>query len=164
MQYATYMFGNCTKIKGGKGTTYVDEFTTFNYAHIDGGTDNPGYFTKKPDFLLGDVNRSMGAVCIENDRPGGRDGFLVRGIQPGRSCRHNTFRAFFQIIRGAQGDVPRSDAVCPFPVDGSDRSQEALRDAGCSDLRFLQVGNKVQVNGFSGSNGGCFRPREAKEP
>lgn len=63
MQYATYMFGNCTKIKGGKGTTYVDEFTTISYAHIDGGTDNPGYFTEKPDFLLGDVN-SDGQISI----------------------------------------------------------------------------------------------------
>ena len=51
------MFFNCRGLVGGQGTTYND----FNpsdktYAHIDGGTSNPGYFTEKPDFLRGDIN------------------------------------------------------------------------------------------------------------
>ena len=40
------MFQNCNSLVGGKGTTYsssnpIDK----TYAHIDGGTSNPGYFT-----------------------------------------------------------------------------------------------------------------------
>ena len=53
------MFFNCRKLVGGQGTTYND----FNpsdktYAHIDGGTDDPGYFTDKNAsiFIRGDVN------------------------------------------------------------------------------------------------------------
>ena len=40
------MFSNCTNLVGGKGTTYIDYPTDKTYARIDGGTDNPGYFTK----------------------------------------------------------------------------------------------------------------------
>ena len=34
---------DCKNIVGGSGTTYIDE--SISYARIDGGTDNPGYFT-----------------------------------------------------------------------------------------------------------------------
>lgn len=37
------MFKNCKKLVGGLGTTYSSQ--NGNYAHIDGGTSNPGYFT-----------------------------------------------------------------------------------------------------------------------
>ena len=45
---STYMFYNCFKLTGSSGTT----FKTSNpidktYAHIDGGSSNPGYFTLK---------------------------------------------------------------------------------------------------------------------
>ena len=39
------MFANCTSLKGGNGTTYNSSYTDKKYAHIDGGTKNPGYFT-----------------------------------------------------------------------------------------------------------------------
>ena len=40
------MFANCTKLYGGKGTAYTSGKNTVSYAHIDGGAENPGYFTK----------------------------------------------------------------------------------------------------------------------
>jgi len=42
-----YMFTDCTKLVGGKGTKYNTNYTDKTYAHIDGGTGNPGYFTDK---------------------------------------------------------------------------------------------------------------------
>ena len=39
------MFLNCTKIRGGQGTTYDANHVNRLYARIDGGTSNPGYFT-----------------------------------------------------------------------------------------------------------------------
>ena len=53
---ANNMFTNSTSLVGGAGTTYDANHVDKAYAHIDGGTDNPGYFTEKPAFLLGDVN------------------------------------------------------------------------------------------------------------
>ncbi len=50
------MFQRCESIVGGRGTTYDANHIDGEYAHIDGGTSNPGYFTAKPAFLLGDVN------------------------------------------------------------------------------------------------------------
>ena len=45
---SSYMFRNCTSLVGGKGTTYNSSNPTdATYAHIDGGTSNPGYFTEK---------------------------------------------------------------------------------------------------------------------
>ena len=42
------MFNNCTSLVGGQGTTYNADYVDMTYAHIDGGTGNPGYFTEKP--------------------------------------------------------------------------------------------------------------------
>ena len=41
------MFTGCTSIVGGAGTVYNSKKVTATYAHIDGGTANPGYFTEK---------------------------------------------------------------------------------------------------------------------
>ncbi len=41
-----YMFQDCTNLVGGKGTTYDANHIDATYAHIDGGTSNPGYFTE----------------------------------------------------------------------------------------------------------------------
>jgi surface protein len=48
------MFTNCTTLVGGLGTVYDAEYTDKTYAHIDGGTSNPGYLTLK--LAMGDAN------------------------------------------------------------------------------------------------------------
>ncbi len=49
-QATTYsqMFYNCTALRGGANTVYSSNHVDKTYAHIDGGTSNPGYFTRKP--------------------------------------------------------------------------------------------------------------------
>ena len=44
---SAYMFAGCTKLVGGRGTKYNANHIDAAYAHIDGGTSNPGYFTDK---------------------------------------------------------------------------------------------------------------------
>lgn len=39
------MFSKCTALVGGEGTTYDENHVDYTYAHIDGGSSNPGYFT-----------------------------------------------------------------------------------------------------------------------
>ena len=41
------MFDGATSLVGGAGTTYSSSHVKSDYAHIDGGTSNPGYFTRK---------------------------------------------------------------------------------------------------------------------
>lgn len=43
------MFTGCYSLKGGRGTEYTQDHTDVSYAHIDGGVNNPGYFTSKED-------------------------------------------------------------------------------------------------------------------
>ena len=54
------MFENCSApLKGGAGTTYSSSYIDYTYAHIDGGTSNPGYFTDvsaKPTISVGGTN------------------------------------------------------------------------------------------------------------
>ena len=42
---STAMFSECSSLKGGAGTAYDGNYTDKTYAHIDGGTSAPGYFT-----------------------------------------------------------------------------------------------------------------------
>ena len=56
INYSAEMFLDCTSLVGGKGTTYDSNHVDVEYAHIDGGTSNPGYFTAKVDFIPGDVS------------------------------------------------------------------------------------------------------------
>ena len=46
---STYMFYGCTKLIGGAGTKYNSSYVDKTYAHIDGGTSRPGYFTDIAD-------------------------------------------------------------------------------------------------------------------
>lgn len=58
------MFTDCTNLVGGAGTTYSADHTDYTYAHIDGGTANPGYFTDVAD--KDKVNEAY-AVLSENN-------------------------------------------------------------------------------------------------
>ena len=57
--YSDAMFKHCASLVGGKGTTYDANHVDDEYAHIDGGMSNPGYFTDKNAVLHGDVNGDL---------------------------------------------------------------------------------------------------------
>ena len=52
------MFDGCCLLVGGAGTVYDSSFVNSARARIDGGSDDPGYFTGKHEKLDGDVNGS----------------------------------------------------------------------------------------------------------
>ena len=43
------MFSGCTSLVGGAGTSFNSSAVNHYYAHVDGGADNPGYFTLSAD-------------------------------------------------------------------------------------------------------------------
>ena len=49
------MFNACQSLVGGQGTTFSTSHRGLDYAHIDGGTANPGYFTEKVNYNDGDI-------------------------------------------------------------------------------------------------------------
>ena len=63
---SNYMFYNCTKIRGEKGTTYNANHLDAAYAHIDGGTSNPGYLSSavRPGDVNGDGQVNITDVTV----------------------------------------------------------------------------------------------------
>ena len=61
------VFKDCTNLKGGAGTIYDAGHVDYTYAHIDGGTDNPGYFTYKNVTPSGDADPEPYAVLSDNN-------------------------------------------------------------------------------------------------
>ena len=62
-------FGGCTKLVGGRGTAYDENQVDYTYAHIDGGSSNPGYLTDinglaDDNIIFADAN--VKAICVEN--------------------------------------------------------------------------------------------------
>ncbi len=63
------MFANCTNLMGGSGTAYSSSHTDGSYAHIDGGTGHPGYFSEAlPKVVLQD-NANNTAVISNSTAP-----------------------------------------------------------------------------------------------
>lgn len=52
-------FFNCTNLVGGAGTKYDKNIIGRTYAHIDGGTANPGYFTAKTASNAADLTKTV---------------------------------------------------------------------------------------------------------
>ena len=70
----TNMFKNCNSLVGGSGTTYNSTHIDYTYAHIDGGTSNPGYFTDVADAVFSDL-------CPDDHHPHMIDLGLPSGIR-----------------------------------------------------------------------------------
>ena len=66
------MFYGSTKLVGSKGTTYDAAHIDYTYAHVDGGTSNPGYFTQKgqsadpEDDIIHFVDSEVKRICVAN--------------------------------------------------------------------------------------------------
>jgi surface protein len=92
------MFAYCVSLVGGAGTTYDENHVDASYAHIDGGTSNPGYFST---LIKGDVNGD-GDVTIA-------DGVAVLNAMAGESVSGNPD------VNG-DGDVTIADFVAVLNI------------------------------------------------
>ena len=61
------MFNNCTSLVGGAGTVYDENHIDYTYAHIDGGTSNPGYFTDKNAPVINVTLNEYGVLSVNSD-------------------------------------------------------------------------------------------------
>lgn len=68
---SSYMFRECTKLVGGAGTKYNAHHVDKEYAHIDGGSTNPGYLT--------DINDATGKLSLQEfiDSKAGATGTVI---------------------------------------------------------------------------------------
>ena len=61
---STNMFYNCLALVGGNGTTFDSTKINKAYAHIDGGTSNPGYFTDKNAPVKTEVEKQLESMTL----------------------------------------------------------------------------------------------------
>ncbi len=61
------MFSGCASLEGGKGTVYDVNNIGVAYAHIDGGTEAPGYFTCVHKIDLTYIVEGICSVCNQSD-------------------------------------------------------------------------------------------------
>ena len=83
--YSTAMFFNCICLVGGQGTTYNILHSNKAYAHIDGGPDNPGYFTEKPSVEAYAVYTEDNSTLTfyYDDQRSSRPGTTIYGLNTG---------------------------------------------------------------------------------
>lgn len=100
------LFLDCTSLVGGKGTGYNAEHVDVGYARPDGGTSNPGYFTVKPDFVRGDVNKD-GSITIADVTALVN---IILGKSPAITEMCNTMVSYF-IRKDASGDYGDAQTI-----------------------------------------------------
>ena len=170
------MFANCFNLVGGKSTTYDEAHMDKEYAHVDGGSSYPGYFTSKGEPEAYAVLSSDGTTLSfyhDNQRgahPGEaydlNTGENEPGWYTGDNCLYVTTVVF---------DPSFADAR-PVSTTGWFYNMENLTDitdmkylntsevinmmymfAGCSNLTSLDVSNfnTAKVTNMGGMFGGC---------
>jgi surface protein len=109
--YSYAMFADCTSLVGGMGTTYDENHMDAEYARIDGGPSNPGYFTEKPAFLRGDVD---GDTHVDIN-----DVTKLIGVVLGTTTDYNSAAADCDVA-GGSGSVDINDvtALLNFVLNG----------------------------------------------
>ncbi|MBQ9666025.1 MAG: BspA family leucine-rich repeat surface protein [Bacteroidaceae bacterium] len=70
LERSNNMFKDCKSLKGGKGTVFDALYTDASYACIDGGDENPGYFTYRQ-------STDIQSVEEENRKAKGDDGWYT---------------------------------------------------------------------------------------
>ncbi len=71
-----YMFYMCELLEGGKGTDYYEWNTDESYAHIDGGSSNPGYFTAGSEAYVCYTSSNTTLKFYYDDRRSSRSGTI----------------------------------------------------------------------------------------
>ena len=101
-----FMFKGCSKLKGGGGTTYSSANTSATYAKIDGGTENPGYFSGSSmqtvtldanggEFKDGESKKTytaLNTITINKDEKPTKDGKVFVGWDQRKNITNPTYK------------------------------------------------------------------------
>ena len=115
---STNMFSGCTKLIGGAGTKYNSSYVGKTYARIDGGTSNPGYFTKAQIF-----SEDSWDTIVANIRAGKGGGYKVgstKTIDLGTTYGTHTLRVANTSTPSECSTSGFSQTACGFVLEFAD--------------------------------------------
>ena len=150
--YGDDVFKDCTNLVGGAGTTYNANHTDYTYAHIDGGVDNPGYFTQKEE-PAGSCD--MSEIPTDNDFYAATSFLCERGVLYGsrddgkysvekellrKHLANITFRGLFT-LKGRQ--IPSTFVSDQYPDIYDDLKSDASYYQAAKTLLYLDYGDGI---------------------
>ena len=104
------MFYRCLSIKGGRGTVFNSSHIRKEYAHLDGGTANPGYFWRTPattTFLPGTTfNSKIKTLAAGTNTTYNTQDTLIKGIVWLYTAPSSTNMAEANIVSTEDSEVP----------------------------------------------------------
>ena len=116
------MFRNCTNLIGGAGTKYDANHTDKEYAHIDGGTSNPGYFTDIAD-KPSTFETDDWATIVSSVRAGNTRGYKVgetKEVNLGTTYGTHTLRIANTSTSSECSTTGFSQSACGFVLEFAD--------------------------------------------
>ena len=118
---STEMFYNCPKLVGGAGTEFsVAGAKDISYAHVDGGTSNPGYFTS-----IEQAKAPLDSAILELGRLKTEGSFLISDFT-------DIATAINAAINDAKALKKKSDATLQEVFDGIDAAYAAIPTQGAN--------------------------------
>ena len=145
----TGMFTSCTNLVGGAGTPYDADHVDYTYAHIDGGSSNPGYFTDKnapTSYIITVTSYGNGQVSVEGVSEVVEDGKKAEvAVTAGGSLE-----MFFFPGEGYQLDSLMVDGVNVtadvVPATGQSAASYTLNNISAAHSVITYFGEKASYN------------------
>ena len=132
---STSMFSGCTKLIGGAGTKYNSSYVDKIYARIDGGTNNPGYFTdinnQPSTFSTDDWTTIISSVKSGNTR-----GYKVgetKEVSLGTAYGTHTLRIANTSTPSECSTEGFSQSACGFVLEFTDSVTNSVMNSGSTD-------------------------------
>lgn len=144
------MFDGCINLVGGKGTVYDSSHIDKSYAHIDGGTSNPGYFTQGTTFKL--IDGSSFNSIFDNKAPYAESltfcskAELDQSIFNGLTLTHIGATENDAVYLGVSSDEKTAYVI----ADSDDPNQKIIANKDCSKM-FSWCYSLIELN-LSGFN------------
>ena len=137
------MFRDCDNLKGGAGTTFDGSHDDAEYARIDGGTSNPGYFTQgtKPSY------EPIGEEADYSDRTVLYLGEGDKLYYPTEAVTIGAFRAYFKL----QGDLTAGE-----PAEEAQGIKAFVLNFGDEETGIREISENSEYSDYSEKNASWY--------
>ena len=140
---SAYMFERSNNLVGGAGTTFDANHVDAEYAHIDGGTSNPGYLTEKAK----PTYEPIGEEADYSDRTVLYLGEGDKLYYPTEAVTIGAFRAYFKL----QGDLTAGE-----PSDEAQGIKAFVLNFGDEETGIREISENSENSDYSEKNASWY--------